>query len=51
VRRNCECKTHVHAGRVTFHRCVDELLNFGKGDNLIELATNLGLAHAEYRAV
>ena len=44
-------ETHVHSGRVALYRGVNELLDFRERYYLIELATDLGPAHAEYRAV
>src|ERR1044072_1004970 len=51
VRRHRKREPHVHSGRVTLDRCVDELLNFSEGHNLVELAADLSFAHAEYRTV
>ena len=38
-------QTHVHPTRIAFNGRIDELLNFSERNNLIELATNLQLAH------
>ena len=46
-----EGQAHVHAGGVAFDRGVDELLDFGEGDDLVELLRDLGLGHAEDGAV
>ncbi len=51
MRGDGECETDVHAGRVTLHRRVDERLDFGEGDDLIELAADLRARHAEDRAI
>ena len=48
---NREREPHVHAAGVALHRCVDELLDLGEGDDLVELARDLGAAHAEDRPV
>ena len=46
-----EREADVHAAGVALHRRVDELLDVGELDDLVELAFDLGLAHAEDRAV
>ena len=52
-----EGKADVHAGRVTLHRGVDELLDLGKGDGLVEptgfleLVVDIGFLHPQDRAV
>ena len=51
VRRDREREPHVHAARVVLHRRVDEALDLGEGDDLVELARDLRAAHAENRAV
>ena len=38
VRRDREGETHVHAARVALHRRVDEALDPGELDDLVELA-------------
>src|ERR1019366_9778471 len=37
----------IHAATIVFHRCIDELLDLGKGDNLVELPMHLGAGHSE----
>src|ERR1044072_65035 len=44
-------ESNVHSARVAFHRRVDKLFHFREGDDLIKLAIDFGLAHAEYGAV
>src|ERR1044072_631229 len=51
VRGDAEREAHVHSGRVTLYGCVNELLDFRERYNLVELATDLRLAHAEYCTV
>ena len=51
VRRDGERQAQVHAARVALHRRVDEPLDLGEGDDLVELARDLRAAHAEDRAV
>ncbi len=51
MRGDREGETHVHAARIPFHRRVDELGDLGEGDDLVELAADLGAAHAEDGAV
>jgi hypothetical protein len=46
-----EREPQVHAARVALHRRVDEALDLGEGDDLVELALDLAAAHAEDRAV
>ena len=38
VRGDRERQAHVHAARVALHRRVDELLDLGERDDLVELA-------------
>src|SRR5574339_503276 len=40
-------ETHIHAAGITLDRRINEVLDFGKSDNLIELPPYLGLFHAE----
>src|SRR6185437_14874334 len=42
-----EGEAHAHAAAVMLERRVDEALDFGKGDNLVEFADDFGFAHAE----
>src|SRR6185436_435650 len=51
MRRDAKRKPHVHTTRIAFHRRVEKLLNFSKAGDLVKLAVDLGLAHAEDRAV
>ncbi len=51
MRCDREPEPHLHAARVTLHGCVQELLDTGKIDDLIERRVDLALAHAENRAV
>ena len=51
VRRDGEREPHVHAARVALDRRVEEPLDPGELDDLVELASDLGRAHAEDRAV
>ena len=46
-----EREPHVHPARVALHRRVDELLDAGEVDDLVELGGDLGPAHAENRPV
>ena len=41
----------IHPARITFHRRVEKLFDFGKRDDLIELSANFGAVHAENCAV
>ena len=41
---NGESQSNVHSARVMLHRSVDELLDFGKADDVVELAANFGAA-------
>src|SRR5258705_4989527 len=47
VSRYRERQADVHATRVVFDRSVDELLDLGEGDDLVQVALDLGLAHTE----
>ena len=51
MRRHGKCEPHLHAARIVFDRGVDEALDFGKGDDLVELAIDVAPLHAENRAV
>src|SRR6266851_4704163 len=51
VRRDRKRQAHVHAARVALHRRVDELIDFGEPDDLVELLPDLRLCHPEDRAV
>src|SRR5205814_2993508 len=51
VRGDREGEAHVHAGRVPLDRRLDKALDFREGDDLVELARDLGAAHAEDRTV
>ena len=44
-------QAHIHARRITFDRRIDELLDFGKIHDLIELAVDLGPFHSQDGAV
>ncbi len=48
---HCERQTHVHPARVVLHRRIEELLDLGEGDNLVELLLDLGPLHPEDDAV
>src|SRR6266566_1797602 len=41
-----EGQADVHSGRIMLHRRVDELFKLGEGDDFVELAADLALAHA-----
>ena len=49
VGRDRERQPDVHAARVPLHRRVEEPLDLGEGDDLVELAVDLPAAHAEDR--
>ena len=51
MRRDGEGEAHIHAGGIALDRRVEELLDLGKGDDLVEFPADLGAAHAEDRAV
>jgi hypothetical protein len=51
VSRDREGQPHVHAAGVPLHRCADEVADLGEGDDGVELARDLGFAHAQDRAV
>ena len=51
VRGDREGQAHVHAARVVLDRRVEELLDLGERDDLVELALDLGPPHAEDGAV
>ena len=48
---NRKSKTDEHTTGVVLDLCIEELLHFGEGHNLIELAIDLGFFHAKKRAV
>ena len=39
MRGNSECQSYVHSTRVMLHRSVNKLLDLGKADDLVELAS------------
>src|SRR5437773_2429710 len=47
----CKSQAYVHPSGVVLHRCINESFDFGKSDNLIEFAINLGFFHTEDGAV
>ncbi len=49
--RDGKGQPHAHAAGVALHRRVDELIHLGEGDDLVEAAFDLGLAHAQDGAV
>ena len=51
VDRHGEAEPYVHARRVVLHRRVDEVLEPGEVDDLVEALVELLLGHAEDRAV
>ena len=51
VNRHREAEAHVHAGRIGLHRRVDEVLELGELDDLVEAAGDLALGEAEHDAV
>ena len=51
VRRDREREPHVHAARVALDRRVDEPLDLGERDDLVELAPDLVSAHPQNSAV
>ena len=46
-----EGQPDIHARGVALHRRVEELLDLGKGDDLVELASDLASRHAKDGAV
>src|SRR5438309_1826477 len=51
MRRHRERQAHVHAARVPLDRGINELLHLGEGYDLVELAGDLRLLHAQDGAV
>ena len=51
MRRHREGEPHLHAAGIALDRRVDELLDPGEVDDLVELSPDLGAAHAEDGAV
>ena len=51
VRGDGKRQAHLHSRAVMLQRRVDEIGDFGKGDDLVEFAVDFLLAHAENRAV
>ena len=49
--RDREREPDLHAARVALHGRVEEPLDLGERDDLVELARHLGLAHAEDRGI
>jgi hypothetical protein len=51
MRRDREGEPYVHAARIPLHRGVEEALDLGEGDDLVEFAADLRARHAEDRAI
>ena len=51
MRSDGECEPHIHAGAIPLHRRVDELLDAGELDDLVELGADFGFGHPENGAV
>src|SRR5690242_892673 len=51
VRGDREGQPHIHARRITLHRGIDEAIEFGETDNLVELARDLFTRHSQNCAV
>src|SRR5215510_5599692 len=51
MRRHREGEPHIHTTAVTFHRSIQELVNFGEGHDFVELFSDLRPGHSENRAV
>src|SRR4051812_23547638 len=47
MRGDRKCKPDIHPGTVPLHRCVQELLDSCKLNNIIKAAANLGARHTE----
>src|SRR5579859_5634394 len=48
---NGEGEAYIHARGIAFDRSVDELLNLGEGDDLVEFLADFRPTHTEDRAV
>ena len=46
-----KAQPHIHAAGIVLHWSVEKFLQFGKRDDFVELGNDLGLSHAENRAV
>src|SRR5688572_4411426 len=46
-----ESQSHVHAARIELDRCIQELLDLGEADDLVELSVDLTSLHAQQGAV
>jgi hypothetical protein len=51
MRGHAERQPHVHPARIELDRRIDERLDFGEGDDRVELPQDLLAGHAENRAV
>src|SRR5437899_10873627 len=51
MRCDSKSKSNIHATRITFYRRVDIRIDFSKGDDLIELGSDLGFRHSQDCAV
>src|SRR6516165_6160547 len=51
MRGHRKSEPNIHAARVALNWRIEKFLDFGKGNDLIELAANFIAAHAEYGAV
>src|SRR3954465_11872957 len=50
-RSHREGESQIHAAGIAFYRRINKLFHFGKGDYIVELALNLGTAHAKNGSV
>jgi hypothetical protein len=51
MRRDGEGEPHIHARGIALDWRVEEFLNFGEGDDLVEFPADFVATHTEYRAV
>src|ERR1035437_3392697 len=51
MRSHRKSKANIHTAGIALDRGVEKSFHFGKGDNFIKFTFNLGLAHAQDRAI
>jgi hypothetical protein len=51
MRRDGEREPHIHPGAIPLHRRIDELLDSGEIDDLVELSADFSFGHPEDGAV
>src|SRR2546423_11106537 len=46
-----KCKTYVHTGRISFHRCIYKFLDLSESNDFVKFPADLSACHTENRAI